>query len=108
MRVRDSGVGIVPEELPHVTQRFYRGNPKMDTGEIIRTPGMGQGLYTARMIIEAQGGFMRVRSKPGVGTAVYFSLPITAAVTLDLPRIKEDFEGETVQLPQDFRGDLEL
>ncbi len=103
MRVRDSGVGIAPEELPHVTQRFYRGNPKMDTGEIIRTPGMGQGLYTARMIIEAQGGFMRVRSKPGIGTAVYFSLPVTADVTLDLPRIKEDFEGETVQLPQDYR-----
>lgn len=108
LRVRDSGVGILPEELPQVTARFYRGNPTLRSGEIIRTPGMGQGLHTAQQIFDAHGGFLKVRSKPGVGTAVYFSLPVTSSESLDLPRLLEDFEGETVQLPKDFMPDLKL
>lgn len=108
MRVRDSGVGILPEELPQVTTRFYRGNPTTSTGEIIRTPGMGQGLHTAQQIFDAHGGFLKVRSKVGIGTAVYFSLPVTSSESLDLPRLMEDFEGETVQLPEDFMPGLKL
>ncbi len=108
MRVRDSGVGIAEQDLPHVTTRFYRGNPSTKTGEIIRTPGMGQGLHTAEQIFAAHGGFLRVRSQVGTGTAVYFSVPVTSAQTLDLPRVVEDFEGETVKLPEGQMRDLNL
>jgi len=108
MRVRDNGVGIAPGELPHITTRFYRGNPTTRTGEIIRTPGMGQGLHTAEQIFMAHGGFLRVRSKVGVGTAVFFSLPVTAAESLDMPSVIADFEGETVKLPEDYLPDLKL
>ncbi|MEM6284782.1 MAG: ATP-binding protein [Chloroflexota bacterium] len=108
MRVRDNGAGIAAEELPRVTTRFYRGNPVTQTGAIIRTPGMGQGLFTAEQIFKAHGGFLRVRSKPGTGTAVYFSLPVTSAQSLDLPRLVEDFEGETVRLPENQFPDLRL
>jgi two-component system, OmpR family, phosphate regulon sensor histidine kinase PhoR len=108
MRVRDSGVGIADQDLPHVTTRFYRGNPTTQTGEIIRTPGMGQGLHTAEQIFSVHGGFLRVRSQVGAGTAVYFSVPVTSTQTLDLPRIVEDFEGETVKLPEGQMRDLNL
>ncbi len=108
LRVRDNGVGIADSELMHVTTRFYRGNPTMKTGEIIRTPGMGQGLHTAEQIFQAHGGFLRVRSKVGVGTAVYFSVPITSSEALDLPGLMDNFEGETVQLPEDYLPDLKL
>ncbi|MEL7234288.1 MAG: HAMP domain-containing sensor histidine kinase, partial [Chloroflexota bacterium] len=108
MRVRDNGAGIAAAELPHVTTRFYRGNPVTKTGAIIRTPGMGQGLHTAEQIFKAHGGFLRVRSKPSIGTAVYFSLPVTSAQSLDLPRLQEDFEGETVKLPENQFPDLRL
>lgn len=108
MRVRDNGTGIAADELPKVTTRFYRGNPTLQDGSIIRTPGMGQGLYVAKHLIEAHGGLLKVRSKPQVGTAVYFALPLTSAVAMDLPLIMESFEGETVKLPEDYLPNLKL
>lgn len=76
IRVRDSGVGIKHEELSHVFTRFYRGTPAMEDGRPLKIPGMGQGLALARQIIEVHGGEIRVKSKPGAGTAVYVTLPL--------------------------------
>ena len=42
-----------------------------------------------------------IKSKPGVGTAVYFTLPLTASVSMELPHLKMDMEGETVRLNLD-------
>lgn len=97
LRIRDNGVGIAPEDLPHVFERFYRGNPVLRSGRVIRVPGTGQGLSTARQIIEAHGGQVGIKSKPGVGTAVDFALPLTAPVGLELPGM-QDLDGETVRL----------
>jgi signal transduction histidine kinase len=101
LRVRDSGVGIVAEELPHVFTRFYRGNPVTENGRAILVPGTGQGLSLAKQIIEAHGGIIQVKSKLGVGTAVYFTLPLTSPVSLELPHLQMDMEGETVRLKTD-------
>lgn len=98
LRIRDNGTGIHPDELPHVFTRFYRGTPTLTDGTVIRTPGAGQGLSISKQIIEAHGGAIEIKSKPGVGTAVYFTLPLTAPVTLALPTFADDLEGETVQL----------
>ncbi len=98
LRVRDSGVGIAPEELPHVFVRFYRGNPTAPSGRPLRVPGTGQGLSTARQIIEAHGGKIGIMSKLNVGTAVDFTLPLTAPVSLELPMTHVDMEGETVRI----------
>jgi signal transduction histidine kinase len=98
LRIRDNGTGIRPEELPHVFTRFYRGTPTLADGTVIRTPGAGQGLSVSKQIIEAHGGAIEIKSKPGVGTAVYFTLPLTAPVTLALPVLADDLEGETVLL----------
>ena len=76
LRVRDNGVGIAADELPNVFTRFYRGDPVSVTGRALRVPGTGQGLTIARQIIETHDGRIYLRSSPGVGTAVYFTLPM--------------------------------
>jgi two-component system heavy metal sensor histidine kinase CusS len=66
LAVIDSGIGIAPEELPHVFDRFYRGGGR-------RTPkddGVGLGLAIARSILELHGGSITIESELGVGTAV--------------------------------------
>jgi signal transduction histidine kinase len=86
MRVRDSGVGINRQDQPYVFTRFYRGSPTTAEGVPLRVPGTGQGLTVARQIIQAHGGEIRLKSKPGVGTAVYFALPVTASEGLSFSR----------------------
>jgi two-component system sensor histidine kinase ResE len=98
LRVRDNGAGIAPEELPYVFTRFYRGHPVAPGGRAIVVPGTGQGLTIARQIIEGHGGRVYLKSKPGVGTAAYFTLPLTAAVGLELPHLQMDMDEETVRL----------
>ncbi|MBI4318376.1 MAG: response regulator [Chloroflexi bacterium] len=68
--VRDRGVGIAADDLPHLFQRFYRAK----TG--YRQEGIGLGLYIARLIIEAHGGRIWVDSEVGKGSAFYVALPV--------------------------------
>jgi len=105
LRIRDNGVGIQDDDRAHVFTRFYRGSPKTADGQIIRVPGMGQGLYITRQIIEAHGGKIRLKSSVGVGTAIYLALPLTAPVSMSLPIFEADMEGETVQLPESMLTD---
>lgn len=79
IRVRDNGVGIKREELPQVFGRFFRGTPETPDGRPLRVPGMGQGLTLAKQIVEAHGGEIVVKSRPGSGTAVYVHLPTAEA-----------------------------
>lgn len=74
-RVADTGVGIAPEHLPHVFERFYkvdRSRRSIDYGG-----GTGLGLAIARQIIEAHGGSMTVTSEEGAGSVFFFSVPVT-------------------------------
>ncbi len=68
--VADSGIGIPPDELPKLFQRFYRvkGN---DSGK-----GLGLGLYNSRLIIEHHGGRIWAESSPGAGSTFGFALPV--------------------------------
>ena len=103
LRVRDNGVGIASAELKHIYLNFYRGTPTMADGQVIRVPGMGQGLTIAKQIIEAHGGQLKVKSKPLVGTAAYFTIPLTAGVGFELPLVDEDLmDGETHRLTFDY------
>ena len=65
--VSDTGVGIPPEKLPLITQKFYQAQP----GE----PGAGIGLALADEILRLHGGRMEIDSEPNVGTTVTVWLP---------------------------------
>ena len=68
--VADTGVGIAPEDLPHVFDRFFRGDKaRANTG------GSGLGLSIARSIAEAHGGQITAGSEPGAGSVFRVTLP---------------------------------
>ncbi|MEQ8675086.1 MAG: HAMP domain-containing sensor histidine kinase [Aggregatilineales bacterium] len=101
LRVRDNGVGISKQELPYVFTRFFRGTPTTRTGEILRVPGMGQGLHTAQQIFNAHGGKLAIRSTQSIGTAAYFSLPLTAPDSMYItPYFDADMDGDTMKLSE--------
>lgn len=68
--VADTGIGIAEEETPKVFSRFYR-SPQVSDKE-----GIGIGLYLAREIIATQGGYIKVTSKPAIGSVFSVFLPI--------------------------------
>jgi signal transduction histidine kinase len=70
--VADTGEGISAEDLPHVFDRFYRGEKSRSRA----TGGAGLGLAIARGIVEAHGGRIWIESERGRGTTVSFSLPL--------------------------------
>jgi len=69
--VRDSGIGILPEELPRLFERFYR----VDKARSRELGGTGLGLAIVKHLVHAQGGEVRVESTPGVGSCFYFTVP---------------------------------
>lgn len=71
--VSDTGVGISPEELPHIFEPFRRGRVSKDAA-----PGVGLGLAAARRIVHAHGGQIDVTSELGRGTTVTVSLQLEA------------------------------
>jgi signal transduction histidine kinase len=72
VRVIDTGLGIDPEDVPHIFERFYRASRR----EITRIEGSGLGLSIAQAIIERHGGSIGVESKPEQGSTFWFSLPV--------------------------------
>lgn len=73
--VIDSGVGIAEKDLPHIFERFYRGEPRTRNGKLLDPRGLGQGLFVARTIAEAHHGYLTVRSEAGHGSCFTMVLP---------------------------------
>jgi PAS domain S-box-containing protein len=69
--VIDHGVGIPPEAVPRLFDRFYRVAKAAD-----EAPGLGLGLYISNRIVQAHGGRIEVRSTPGQGSAFTVVLPL--------------------------------
>jgi signal transduction histidine kinase len=78
VQVVDTGVGISERDLPHIFERFYRGEPRTASGKLIDPRGLGQGLFIARKVAEAHGGYLTVRSQPGQGSVFTLVLPKAA------------------------------
>jgi signal transduction histidine kinase len=72
LRIEDDGHGIEPEILPHVFDRFYRGDPSRSR----RTGGTGLGLAVSKAIVLRCHGSIRLESKPGYGTSAVVILPL--------------------------------
>ncbi|MCL5961780.1 MAG: ATP-binding protein [Chloroflexi bacterium] len=71
--VSDQGVGIPPEQLDRVFDRFYRVENPLTR----RAGGSGLGLSIARALVEAHGGGIWAQSAPGKGSTFYFTLPLS-------------------------------
>jgi two-component system, OmpR family, phosphate regulon sensor histidine kinase PhoR len=70
--VADQGEGIAPEQLPHLTRRFYRTDP----GRSRASGGTGLGLAIVKHIVERHRGRLDITSKLGQGTTVIVRLPV--------------------------------
>jgi two-component system sensor histidine kinase BaeS len=70
--VHDTGVGIDPEDLPRIFDRFWRA----DSSRTRATGGSGLGLPIVRQLAEAHGGAITAQSRPGAGTTMTIRLPL--------------------------------
>ena len=75
VRVVDTGVGVPPEHLPRLFERFYRANPSRSRED----GGTGIGLAIARSVVEAHGGHISAESEQGKGSTFTFDLPVAPA-----------------------------
>jgi signal transduction histidine kinase len=72
IKVKDMGIGIAPEELPHIFERFYRA----DRARPRDRGGSGLGLAIAQGIIQGHQGSIEVESTPGKGSTFTLKLPV--------------------------------
>ena len=72
LEIEDSGIGIPPDELDKVFDKFYRGRNALK----LSVRGLGLGLATAKHIIEDHGGKLAVESKVDAGTRFRIAVPI--------------------------------
>lgn len=70
--VSDTGLGIDPDDIPRLFERFYRGH------NVRAIPGSGLGLTIAKEIVDLHQGSIQVTSTPGVGTTMEVQLPLQA------------------------------
>jgi signal transduction histidine kinase len=80
LSVRDQGLGIPPEDLPHVFERFHRGS-----NVVGRIGGAGIGLASVRQVVEAHGGTVVVTSTLGQGSCFTLRLPLPALADRQAP-----------------------
>lgn len=86
--ITDTGVGIPEKDLPHIFERFYRGDTSRNTGK----GGSGLGLAIVKQIVEDHGGTISARSEEGEGTTISFTL------------LKVRKDGREQKPPKAYRG----
>jgi two-component system, OmpR family, sensor histidine kinase BaeS len=74
--VKDTGVGINPQDLPYIFERFYR----VDRARNAASGGSGLGLAIIKAVIAGHGGTTWVQSTLGQGTTIFFTLPLASVL----------------------------
>ena len=74
--VRDRGVGVPPDDRPHIFDRFYQAHTG---GALTSMAGMGLGLYISRQIVDLHGGTIRAEFPEDAGTRMIVTLPASDA-----------------------------
>ena len=98
LEVRDTGIGIAAEHLPHLGERFYR----VDKARSREAGGTGLGLSIARGIAVAHGGQLSLSSAPEQGTTVTLTLPLAYGT---LPDDRDGGAGSISSLPEQTMSD---
>ncbi len=75
LEIQDGGIGIAPEDVPRIFDRFFRADP----ARARQSGGTGLGLSIARWIVERHDGRFEVVSRPEMGTRIRVYLPVTPA-----------------------------
>jgi signal transduction histidine kinase len=72
LEVADDGIGIAPDAVPHIFERFYRADPSRAN----RADGAGLGLSLVKWAVDQHHGSVQVESMPGRGTRFVVTLPL--------------------------------
>jgi two-component system sensor histidine kinase KdpD len=76
IQIADRGIGVRPEELAHIFDKFYRGQSG-------GARGSGLGLAISKGIVEAHGGLIRAAERPEGGTIITIALPLARSATAE-------------------------
>lgn len=97
--VQDEGEGIAPEQIPHLTRRFYRTDP----GRSRASGGTGLGLAIVKHIVERHRGRLDITSELGKGTRVVVRLPLAEAdTTAKTPALEGEAEAPLAEQFQEL------
>jgi len=72
IKISDTGIGMAPEHLPHIFERFYQADQSRNKG------GAGLGLAIAKEVVQAHGGDLSVTSDLGQGSTFIVQLPMVS------------------------------
>ena len=84
--IQDFGIGIAPENLDRLFDRYYRVD-----NTAMRFEGLGLGLYISSEILKRHGGSFWIESEQGKGSTFYFRLPLAGSAEKQAPVVQEDF-----------------
>lgn len=98
VRVRDSGMGISPEDQPRVFERFFRSRE----GVALKIEGSGLGLAISRAIVHKHGGHIWLESTLGQGTTFSFSLPLEISEGGETMVEAQQSAGEAADSREDY------
>jgi two-component system OmpR family sensor kinase len=94
LSISDTGIGIGPEHLPHIFERFYR----VDKARSRKDGGIGLGLAICKSIVDAHGGQIAVTSSPDQGTQFEVLLPKRGSTIGEMPREPESARLEPMAM----------
>jgi signal transduction histidine kinase len=100
--VTDNGCGILPDDLPHIFDKFYRGRPFAkktpcsDSRNKNDAPGVGLGLYLARTIVEQFGGHIEADNLPTGGAVFTVYLDTSEGDLEEIVLVEEKENVETI------------